>query len=87
MVTSPARKRLTRLVDRLLRRMDRNRNGVLERNEIAGTGLQGKTDDSKICEEPAHTEHLDIRYAEIEGVDPNLLSLDLYVPNDAKTLP
>ena len=73
--------------DRLLRRMDRNRNGVLERNEIAETGLQRKADDSKICDEPAHTEHLDIRYAEIEGVDPNLLSLDLYVPNDAKGAP
>ena len=74
--------------DRLLRRFDRNRNGVLERNEIAGTGLRrrtGGTGDLKMPEEPAHTKHLNIRYAEIEGVDPNLLSLDLYVPKTDST--
>jgi acetyl esterase/lipase len=69
--------------DQLLRRFDRNGNGVLERNEIAGTGLRrrtGGTGDLQMPKDPAHTKHLNIRYAEIEGVDPNLLSLDLYVP-------
>jgi acetyl esterase/lipase len=69
--------------DQLLRQFDRNSNGTLERNEIAGTGLRrrtGGTGDLQMPEDPAHTKHLDIRYAEIEGVDPNLLSLDLYVP-------
>ncbi len=75
--------------DQLLRRFDRNRNGVLERNEIAGTGLRRSTSgtgDLKMPEEPAHTKHLNIRYAEIEGVDPNLLSLDLYVPKTDSTV-
>jgi acetyl esterase/lipase len=69
--------------DQLLRRFDRNRNGVLERNEIAGMGLRrrtGGTGDLKMPDEPAHTKHLNIRYAEIEDVDPDLPSLDLYVP-------
>jgi hypothetical protein len=72
--------------DQLLRRFDRNRNGTLERNEIAGTGLPRRsrgTGDLQMPEESAHTKHLNIRYAEIEGVDPNLLSLDLYVPKSA----
>lgn len=71
--------------DRLLRRLDRNRNGVLERNEFAGTELRRRTggiSDLKSPEEPPLTKHLNIRYAEIEGVDPNLLSLDLYVPEN-----
>ena len=37
-------------------------------------------DGQRLPVEPPHKKHLDIRYAEIEGVDPNLLSLDLYVP-------
>ena len=73
----------------LLRRFDRNRNGVLQRNEIAGTGLRrraGGTGDLQMPEDSAHTEHLNIRYAEIEGVDPNFLSLDLYVPKTDSTV-
>jgi len=31
--------------------------------------------------------HKNIRFAQIEGVDPNLLSLDLFVPNGAKNAP
>ena len=69
--------------DRLLRRFDRNRNGELEWNEVVGMGLWRRTSgtgDLRMPEEPAHTKHLNIRFAEIDGVDPNLLSLDLYVP-------
>ena len=33
-------------------------------------------------EEPPLVKHLDLPYAKIEGVDPNLLSLDLYVPEE-----
>jgi acetyl esterase/lipase len=69
--------------DQLLRRFDRNRNGVLERTEVAGIGLRWRTrgtGDLKMPAEPAHTKHLNIRYAEIKDVDPHLLSLDLYVP-------
>jgi acetyl esterase/lipase len=40
----------------------------------------GGTSDLTMPEEPEHTPRRDIRYAEIEGVDPNLLSLDLYLP-------
>jgi len=69
----------------LFQRLDRNGDGVIERGEIpskptprrprsAGTG------ELEMPVEPAHTPHLNLRYAEIDGVDPNLLSLDLYVP-------
>ncbi len=52
--------------DQLLRRFDRNGNGVIERNEIVGTGLRrrtGGTGNLKMPEEPDHTKHLNIRYA------------------------
>ena len=35
--------------------------------------------------EPEHTAFLDQVYHEVEGVDPNLLSLDFYVPDDDRT--
>ena len=77
----------------LFQRLDRNGDGIIERSEIetapssrnrlrsAGSG------DLEVPDEPPHTPHLNLRYAEIEGVDPNLLSLDLYVPKDAKGAP
>ena len=74
--------------DRMLRGLDRNRNGVLERNEVAGRGLPRRSDQTGDWQMPAmpeHAAHRDIRYAEIEGVDPNLLSLDLYVPKNVDT--
>ena len=46
----------------------------------------GGTGDLQMPEDPAHTKRLNIRYAEIEGVDPNLLSLDLYVPKTDSTV-
>jgi acetyl esterase/lipase len=36
-------------------------------------------------DEPPHKKHLNLRYDEIAGVDPYLLSLDLYVPDDKQT--
>ena len=77
----------------LFQRLDRNGDGIIERSEIesapssrnrvrsAGSG------DLEVPDEPPHTRHLNLRYAEIEGVDPSLLSLDLYVPKDAKDAP
>jgi acetyl esterase/lipase len=46
----------------------------------AGTG------DLVMPEEPPHKKHLNLRYAEVAGVDPNLLSLDLYVPDDKQAV-
>ena len=71
--------------DRMLRGLDRNRNGVLERNEVASRGLprgSDQTGDWQMPGMPEHAAHRDIRYAEIEGVDPNFLSLDLHVPKN-----
>lgn len=68
-------------------RLDRNRDGAIERSEIAGAARRrtGGTGDLKMPDVPEHTPHRDIRYAEIEGVDPNLLGLDLYVPKNVDT--
>lgn len=71
----------------LFQRLDRNRDGVIERSEIAGNAAPNRpriagTGDLAMPVEPPHRKHLNLRYAEIAGVDPNLLSLDLYVPDD-----
>ena len=68
------------------KRLDRNGDGVIERNELSGRGgrpagrRSAGTGNLVMPKEPAHTPYLDLRYHEVEGVDPNLLSLDLYVP-------
>ena len=70
----------------LFERLDRNGDGVIERSELpGGAGRPTRprtagTGDLEMPPEPPHTAHRDLRYDEIEGVDPNLLSLDLYVP-------
>ena len=64
----------------LFRRLDRNGDGVIEKSEVAGLRRNLGTDGLKLPEEPAHKRHADIAYAKIKGVDPKLLSLDLYVP-------
>lgn len=76
----------------LFQRLDRNGDGVIDRSEAqaadnrsAGRGRTptapaGERPELKMPEEPRYTKHLNLRYAEIPGVDPNLLSLDLYVP-------
>lgn len=73
----------------IFQRLDRNSDGVIERNEIPAVANRQErpnrprsagTGDLEMPEEPAHTRDLDLRYDEIDGIDPNLLSLDLYVP-------
>lgn len=77
----------------LFQRLDRNGDGVIERSEVGGTTTPANpttsnrprsagTGDLVMPAEPPHKKHLNLRYAEIAGVDPNLLSLDLYVPDD-----
>ena len=73
----------------LFQRLDRNGDGVIERGEIGGARAPRRprsagTGDFVMPEDPQHVKHLNLRYAEIAGVDPNLLSLDLYVPNDKR---
>jgi acetyl esterase/lipase len=70
----------------LFERLDRNRDGIIERGEIGSAETSKRprsagTGDLVMPEEPPHQKHLSLRYAEIAGVDPNLLSLDLYVPD------
>jgi acetyl esterase/lipase len=78
----------------LFKRLDRNNHGVIDRSEAqaaegrgAGRGRDRAPNapgagagELTMPAEPPHDKHLNIRYAEIAGVDPNLLSLDLYVP-------
>ncbi|MBM4093070.1 MAG: hypothetical protein FJ276_27220, partial [Planctomycetes bacterium] len=71
----------------LFQRFDRNGDGVIQRSEIAGNAARNRlrsagTGDLAMPAEPPHKKHLNLRYAEIAGVDRNLLSLDLYVPDD-----
>lgn len=77
------------------RRLDQNGDGVIERTEVVDARLAPQrrsagTGNLQMPEELPHAKHVDFRYDDIEGVDPNLLSLDLYVPkadNDAKKAP
>jgi len=81
---------------------DANQDGFLTREEIAayfrkqqsgtsGTPTMPTTPQSKPTPAPAAiveiVETLNVPYAAIEGVDPNLLSLDIHAPKDAKGLP
>lgn len=75
------------IFDRLLQRLDQNRDGVLQRDELRGADLGRERDQQDAAgrlsmpPDPPHSKHLGIRYADLDGVDPNLLSLDLYVPS------
>jgi len=80
----------------LFKRLDRNGDGVIERSEVGGTTTPSSpttpnrprsagTGDLVMPEEPPLRKHLNLRYDQISGVDPNLLSLDLYVPDDKAT--
>lgn len=65
----------------LFRRLDRNGEGVIERNEVGAvrvpvTGRPGDANASKFAKHP------DVPYAKIEGVDPGQLSLDIYTASD-----
>ncbi|MEM7697969.1 MAG: alpha/beta fold hydrolase [Verrucomicrobiota bacterium] len=73
----------------LFQRFDRDGNGSIERSEISQPARPMREDDPRRMPEPPglevppippHTSHTDIAYHEVEGVDPNLLSLDIYVP-------
>ncbi|AKJ63738.1 carboxylesterase family protein [Kiritimatiella glycovorans] len=76
----------------LFKRLDHNGDGVIEKAELPGGNTRrrnraatAKENAPAMPEEPAHTAHRDIPYAKIEGVDPGLLSLDLYVPKGKVT--
>lgn len=71
----------------LFQRLDLNGDSVVERSEILGAAAPNRprsagTGDLVMPAEPPHKKHPNLRYVEIAGVDPNLLSLDLYVPDD-----
>ncbi len=67
-------------------KLDSDQNGVIELKEIAEVIKRGKgTAQVKLAmpEEPAFDAYRDVPYAEIEGVDPKFLSLDIYSPEGA----
>lgn len=69
----------------VLKRLDRNGDGVVTKKDLR-LDIKQPTDTSlTMPEEPAHTAYLDQVYHEVEGVDPNLLSLDFYVPDNDTT--
>jgi arabinogalactan endo-1,4-beta-galactosidase len=61
---------------RLFGRLDANADGVLTLDEVRALdrSAQGEA-------EPAMKSYLDVRYASVEGVEPKLLSLDVYAPS------
>ncbi len=61
----------------LFKRLDRNGDGVIERDEVAAAGRPSGVGKGNLAT------HLDIPYSKIEGVDPKLLSLDIYTAKDA----
>ncbi|MEL7267635.1 MAG: alpha/beta hydrolase, partial [Planctomycetota bacterium] len=65
--------------NRLLRLHDRNRNGVLERSEIAETANSRTL--SKLP--PGIVRHPDLRFGKTAGVLPRLQSLDVYTPKSS----
>lgn len=69
-------------------KLDADQNGVIESKEIAEVVKRAKgTAQVKLAmpKEPAIDTYPDVAYAEIEGVDPKFLSLDIYSPKDAAT--
>lgn len=83
----PAEARNARWFDQFLERLDRNEDGILQREELRPIearfgSTSAKADESHLSrpDEPSYRAIENIRYDRIEGVDPNLLSFDLYVP-------
>jgi hypothetical protein len=73
----------------LFKRLDRNGDGVIKKTELPGGNTRrpnraatAKENAPAMPGELAHTVPRNIRHAEVDGVDPALLSLDLYVPKD-----
>ncbi len=73
---------------RLLPRLDRNDDGKLQKSELDRLGDlrpargAGQNDEQLVLPKlPKHRVIRDIPYHSVAGVDPNLLSLDLYVPS------
>ena len=67
----------------LFRRLDRNGDGVIQRDEVGAlpdpaTRRPSGADAGRVAA------HLNIPYTKIEGVDPDLLSLDIYTANDER---
>ncbi|MEM0895345.1 MAG: alpha/beta hydrolase fold domain-containing protein [Verrucomicrobiota bacterium] len=72
----------------IFNRLDVNGDGIIQREEISRRFSPGDRDKGyTMPEEPAHKKHLDLRYREMDGVDPNLHSLDLYVPAEKREKP
>ncbi len=69
--------------DRLLGRLDRNRDGRLQRSEVSVP--RGQPAPWPVPAELAHRAFRNVPYSRVEGVAPNLLSLDLYVPVDSNS--
>lgn len=72
----------------IFERFDRNDDGVIEVGELRDNARPANrrsagTAGLVMPEEPAHAAFLDLAYDRIEGVDPNLLSLDIYAPEGA----
>lgn len=68
---------------RLLKRADDNRDGKLQRGELTAIADRTRRRNQpfeRIPKAPPHRKVLDVEYHKVDGVDPNLLSLDLYVP-------
>ncbi|MEM6915828.1 MAG: carboxylesterase family protein [Verrucomicrobiota bacterium] len=69
----------------ILDRLDRDGDGVITRRDLRLDKKQPEDTSLVMPEEPEHTAYLDQVYHEVEGVDPNLLGLDFYVPKDEAT--
>ncbi|MEM1443539.1 MAG: alpha/beta hydrolase fold domain-containing protein [Verrucomicrobiota bacterium] len=69
----------------VLERLDRDGDGFITKRDLRLDKKQPEDKSLVMPEEPEHTSHLNQVYNEVEGVDPNLLSLDFYVPNDEAT--
>lgn len=77
--------------DQIVSRVDANGDDVLQRSEVeaidrARGTLRAKADESHLSwpDEVPHRVVRNIRYDRIKGVDPKLLSFDLYIPKDTR---
>ncbi|MEM9478232.1 MAG: alpha/beta hydrolase fold domain-containing protein [Verrucomicrobiota bacterium] len=72
----------------IFNRLDVNGDGIIQRQEISRRFSPGDRNKGyTMPDEPAHKKHLDLRYRKMDGVDPNLHSLDLYIPTDESKEP